>query len=75
MLAQFVDIHGSAKCVTVAHFEDLLTTGAGFAGFAIWGLGMGPHGPEYTAVGDLSTLTLTPVTYSFFVCGIEESRP
>jgi glutamine synthetase len=34
VLAQFVDIHGSpkAKCVPVAHFEDLLTTGAGFAG-------------------------------------------
>ena len=60
VLAQFVDIHGSAKakCVPVAHFEDLLTTGAGFAGFAIWGLGMGPHGPEYTAIGDLSTLSL-----------------
>ena len=62
VLAQFVDIHGSAKakCVPVAHFEDLLTTGAGFAGFAIWGLGMGPHGPEYTALGDLSTLALMP---------------
>ena len=62
VLAQFVDIHGSAKakCVPVGHFEALLTTGAGFAGFAIWGLGMGPHGPEYTAVGDLSTLTLVP---------------
>ena len=62
VLAQFVDIHGSAKakCVPVGHFEELLTTGAGFAGFAIWGLGMGPHGPEYTAVGDLSTLTLLP---------------
>jgi hypothetical protein len=62
VLAQFVDIHGSpkAKCVPVAHFEELLTTGVGFAGFAIWGLGMGPHGPEYTAIGDLSTLTLVP---------------
>ncbi len=62
ILAQFVDIHGSAKtkCVPVSHFEDILTTGAGFAGFAIWGLGMGPHGPEYTAIGDLSTLTLVP---------------
>ena len=62
MLAQFVDIHGSAKtkAVPVSHFEDLLTTGAGFAGFAIWGLGMGPHGPEYTAMGDLATLSLVP---------------
>ena len=62
VLAQFVDIHGSAKtkCVPVAHFESLLTAGVGFAGFAIWGLGMGPEGPEYMAVGDPSTLTLVP---------------
>ncbi len=62
VLAQFVDIHGSAKakCVPVSHFEDVLTTGAGFAAFAIWGLGLGPHGPEYTAIGDLSTLTVVP---------------
>ncbi|HZR01752.1 MAG TPA: type III glutamate--ammonia ligase [Burkholderiales bacterium] len=62
VLAQFVDIHGTAKtkAVPVAHFEGLLSTGAGFAGFAIWGLGMGPHGPEYMAVGDISTLTPMP---------------
>lgn len=62
VLAQFVDIHGTAKtkAVPVAHFDGLLSTGAGFAGFAIWGLGMGPHGPEYMAVGDASTLSLMP---------------
>jgi glutamine synthetase len=62
ILAQFVDIHGSAKtkCVPVEHFDTLLTAGVGFAGFAIWGLGMGPEGPEYTAIGDLSTLSLVP---------------
>jgi glutamine synthetase len=62
ILAQFVDIHGTAKtkAVPVAHFDGLLRTGAGFAGFAIWGLGMGPHGPEYMAVGDASTLSLMP---------------
>ena len=62
VLAQFVDIHGSAKtkCVPVAHFDTLLAAGVGFAGFAIWGLGMGPEGPEYMAVGDPSTLTLVP---------------
>lgn len=72
VLAQFVDIHGSAKTksVPVSHFEDLLTTGAGFAGFAVWGLGMGPHGPEYTAVGDLSTLGVLPWMpgYARIVC-------
>src|ERR1022692_2428919 len=62
VLAQFVDIHGSAKTksLPVAHFEDLVTTGAGFAGFAIWGLGMGAHGPGYTAGGALSALSLVP---------------
>lgn len=62
VLAQFVDIHGSAKtkAVPAEHLDDVLTAGAGFAGFAIWGLGMGPHGPDYMAVGDLTTLSLMP---------------
>ena len=36
ILAQFVDIHGVAKTksVPVDHFQDILTDGAGFAGFA-----------------------------------------
>ena len=42
------------------HLEDMLTTGAGFAGFALWGFGMGPHGPDYMAVGDLGTLCAMP---------------
>jgi hypothetical protein len=29
--------------------------GAGFAGFAISGMGMEPHGPDFMARGDLST--------------------
>jgi glutamine synthetase len=62
ILAQFVDIHGSAKAkaVPVEHLEMLLTDGAGFAGFALWGFGMGPHGPDYMAVGDPSTLHVVP---------------
>ena len=62
VLAQFVDIHGAAKtkAVPVNHFEDILKQGAGFAGFAIWGLGIEPHGPDYMAVGDIGTLSLVP---------------
>jgi glutamine synthetase len=62
ILAQFVDIHGAAKAkaVPVEHLEMVLTDGAGFAGFALWGFGMGPHGPDYMAVGDLDTLTAIP---------------
>lgn len=62
ILAQFVDIHGAAKAkaVPVDHLDMVLDEGAGFAGFALWGFGMGPHGPDYMAVGDLSTLSLVP---------------
>jgi glutamine synthetase len=62
ILAQFVDIHGAAKAkaVPAEHLEMVLTDGAGFAGFALWGFGMGPHGPDYMAVGDLSTLQTIP---------------
>jgi len=72
VLAQFVDIHGAAKAksVPVDHFEEILTTGAGFAGFAIWGMGIDPHGPDYMAVGDLDTLSLVPWQpgYARIVC-------
>lgn len=72
ILAQFVDIHGSAKtkAVPASHLDDVLTGGAGFAGFAIWGMGMGPHGPDYLGKGDLSTLSLIPWMpgYARLVC-------
>ena len=62
VLAQFVDIHGVAKVKSVpaAHIGSILKGGAGFAGGAIWGMGIAPNGPDYMAVGDLSTLTLMP---------------
>lgn len=72
VLAQFVDIHGTAKAKSVPadHFEDIITNGAGFAGFAIWGMGIEPHGPDYMAVGDLDTLSLVPWQpgYARIVC-------
>ena len=62
VLAQFVDIHGAAKAkaVPLEHLDMVLTDGAGFAGFALWGFGMGPHGPDYMAVGELDTLKALP---------------
>ena len=62
VLAQFVDIHGvaKAKAVPLAHLESVLGAGAGFAGFAIWGVGITPNGPDFMAVGDLATLTPVP---------------
>lgn len=63
ILAQFVDIHGSAKTKSVPaeHYKTVVTDGAGFAGFAIWGMGMTPNvDADYMAVGDPSTLSLVP---------------
>jgi len=62
VLAQFVDIHGVAKtkAIPATHFEDILNPGAGFAGFAVWGLAMQPNSPDFLAVGDPSTLSLVP---------------
>lgn len=72
VLAQFVDIHGAAKTksVPVSHFESILKNGAGFAGFAICGMGIEPHGPDYMAIGDISTLSLVPWQpgYARIVC-------
>ncbi|OIN12391.1 type III glutamate--ammonia ligase [Oceanisphaera psychrotolerans] len=72
VLAQFVDIHGVAKAKSVPArcLMDVVEKGAGFAGFAVWGLGMEPHGPDFIARGDLDTLSLVPWQpgYARIVC-------
>jgi glutamine synthetase len=72
VLAQFVDIHGSAKAkaVPAEHLRMVLEEGAGFAAFAIWGLGLGPEGADYMAVGDVTTLAPMPWMpgYARIVC-------
>jgi glutamine synthetase len=80
VLAQFVDIHGAAKAkaVPVEHLDMILGDGAGFAGFALWGFGMGPQGPDYMAVGDLDTLVKIPWMpgYARIVCnGFVHGKP
>ncbi len=80
ILAQFVDIHGVAKVKSVpaAHLNDILKNGAGFAGGAIWGTGIAPNGPDYMAVGDLSTLSLIPWQpgYARIICdGHVDGKP
>lgn len=62
VLAQFVDIHGVAKTKSVPadHVMNIVEDGAGFAGFAVWGLGIEPHGPDFMARGDPNTLTPLP---------------
>jgi glutamine synthetase len=72
ILAQFVDIHGVAKtkAVPTGHLDDILADGAGFAGFAVWGLGQQPSDADYMAVGDISTFSLVPWQpgYARIVC-------
>jgi glutamine synthetase len=72
ILAQFVDIHGVAKTksVPVNCLKDVVETGAGFAGFAVCGLGMEPHGPDFLARGDMDTLSIVPWQpgYARIVC-------
>ena len=72
ILAQFVDIHGVAKTKSVpAHcLDEVVESGAGFAGFAVWGMGMEPHGPDFMARGDLNTLSVVPWQpgYARLVC-------
>jgi len=62
ILAQFVDIHGTAKVkmVPVDSFDDMIDDGAGFAGAAVWGVGQGPHSHDMLARIDLESYTPLP---------------
>ena len=64
ILAQFVDINGSpkVKIVPASHFDDVLDTGAGFAGAALPGMGQGPHSHDMLARIDLDSYTPVPWT-------------
>ena len=82
IIAQFVDIHGSpkGKYIPLAHLEDILNAGAGFAGPSIWGTGLPRTGPraEFYGKGDLSTLQALPWMpgYARIVCsGMVDSKP
>src|ERR1700735_4381751 len=74
LFAQFVDMHGkpSAKLVPAHHLDDLLTEGAGFAGFAAGDIGQGPDDPDMIAMPDPATLTVLPwrPTVARFACDV-----
>ena len=76
LFAQFVDMHGkpSAKLVPAHHLDDLLTEGAGFAGFAAGDIGQGPDDPDMIAIPDPSTLTILPwrPTVARFACVVND---
>ncbi len=64
LLVQFTDLHGVAKgkLVPLVHLDEVLSTGAGFAGPSIWGTGLPRTGPraEYYARGDAGTAMPLP---------------
>ena len=62
LIVQFVDIHGSAKAklVPVTSFDNMIDTGAGFAGGAVTGVGQGPHSHDLLARIDINTYTPLP---------------
>jgi glutamine synthetase len=50
----------SAKLVPAHHLDDLLSEGAGFAGFAAGDIGQGPQDPDMIAMPDISSFTVLP---------------
>ncbi|WP_320042959.1 type III glutamate--ammonia ligase [uncultured Desulfobacter sp.] len=62
ILAQFVDIHGAPKVkqVPVDCFDSLVDNGAGFAGAAVWGMGLGPENHDLMARTDIDTYVQLP---------------
>jgi glutamine synthetase len=72
--AQFVDMHArpSAKLVPAANLDDLVTEGAGFAGFAAGDIGQFPSDPDLAAIPDLASFTPVPwePTLARFACDI-----
>ncbi|MEI2635462.1 MAG: type III glutamate--ammonia ligase [Methylotenera sp.] len=82
VIAQFVDIHGAAKgkYIPLAHLDDIVGAGAGFAGPSIWGTGLPRNGArsEFYGQGDLSTLQPLPWMpgYARIVCnGLVDGKP
>src|SRR3954471_4875853 len=72
--AQFVDMYArpSAKLVPAACLDDLVTEGAGFAGFAAGEIGQLPSDPDIAVIPDLRSFTPVPWEPSLarFACDI-----
>jgi glutamine synthetase len=72
--AQFVDMYGrpSAKLVPAEYLDDLVTDGAGFAGFAAGEIGQLPSDPDIAAIPDLDSFTPVPWEPSLarFACNV-----
>src|SRR5881227_4444283 len=72
--AQFVDMYSrpSAKLVPAEYLDDLVSDGAGFAGFAAGEIGQLPSDPDIAAIPDLNSFTPVPwePTLARFACDI-----
>src|SRR3712207_1130143 len=72
--AQFVDMYArpSAKLVPAQNLDDLVTDGAGFAGFAAGEIGQQPSDPDIAAIPDLRSYTPVPwePTVARFACDV-----
>jgi glutamine synthetase len=72
--AQFVDMYArpSAKLVPAGNLDDLVTEGAGFAGFAAGEIGQLPSDPDLAAIPDLRSFTPVPWEPSLgrFACDV-----
>jgi glutamine synthetase len=72
--AQFVDMYArpSAKLVPAACLDDLVSDGAGFAGFAAGEIGQLPSDPDIAAIPDLRSFTPVPWEPSLarFACDV-----
>jgi glutamine synthetase len=80
LLASFVEMTGAskAKLVPATHLEDLAAEGAGFAGFAVGEMGLGPHHPDMAAMPDLDSLTVLPwrPNIAWLACNVHvDGRP
>ena len=74
VFAQFVDMNGkpSAKLVPITNWDNMVSEGAGFAGFAAGEIGQFPSDPDIAAIPDLASFTPVPwePTVARFACDI-----
>ena len=61
-LCSFVEMSGipKAKLVPATALDDMVTDGAGFAGFAAGNVGQGPHDPDLVSVPDMQAMMVLP---------------
>ena len=61
-LCSFVEMSGipKAKLVPASALDDMVSEGAGFAGFAAGDVGQGPHDPDLVSIPDMQAMIVLP---------------